>query len=107
MGSVHVCQNGSFDKLRLCGTYGAFGVVSEQREELIIESASNVTGPWKEYHFKVKPGDVHRRPRWISPYHHRIDWQMWIAAVSGNIERSPWLYSLLFKVSSGTTPQQF
>jgi len=91
-------MNASFDKLRLCGTYGAFGVVSEQREELIIESANNINGPWKEYQFKVKPGDVHRRPRWISPYHHRIDWQMWIASASGRVERSPWIYSLLLKL---------
>ncbi|KAL7526688.1 hypothetical protein ACHAXR_001601, partial [Thalassiosira sp. AJA248-18] len=91
-------MNGSFDKLRLVGTYGAFGVVSEQREELIIESAKDINGPWKEYNFKVKPGDVRRPPRWISPYHHRIDWQMWIAAVSGRIERSPWLYRFLLKL---------
>lgn len=91
-------MNGSFDKLRLCGTYGAFGVVAEQREELIIESANDIKGPWKEYQFKVKPGDVHRRPRWISPYHHRLDWQMWIAAQSGTIERSQWLVSLLLKL---------
>ena len=55
-------MNGSFDRLRLAGTYGAFGVVSEQREELIFESANDVKGPWKEYHFKVKPGDIYRKP---------------------------------------------
>jgi hypothetical protein len=91
-------MNGSFDKLRLCSTYGAFGTVAERREELIIESANDVKGPWREYHFKVKPGDVHRRPRWISPYHYRLDWQMWIAAQSGGVERSPWLMSLLLKL---------
>lgn len=91
-------MNGSFDKLRLVGTYGAFGVVSEEREELIIESANDTNGPWKEYHFKVKPGDVYGRPRWISPYHHRIDWQMWIASASGRVERSPWLFSFLLKL---------
>ena len=84
-------MNDSFDRLRLAGTYGAFGVVSEQREELIFEAANDVKGPWKEYHFKVKLGDIYRKPRWISPYHYRLDWQIWIAAVSGRIERSPWL----------------
>lgn len=91
-------MNGSFDKLRLVGTYGAFGVVAEQRHELIIESANDINGPWREYHFKVKPGDVHRRPSWISPYHHRIDWQMWIASQIGRIERSPWIPKLLLKL---------
>jgi len=32
---------------------------------------------WREYEFKVKPGDVARRPPWISPYHYRLDWLMW------------------------------
>mmetsp|Transcript_21453 Transcript_21453/g.27274 ORF Transcript_21453/g.27274 Transcript_21453/m.27274 type:complete len:312 (-) Transcript_21453:3-938(-) len=91
-------MNASFDKLRLINTYGAFGVVSEEREELIISSAENVNGPWKEYEFKVKVGDVYRRPRWISPYHYRMDWQMWIAACSGSIQRSPWIYNFLCKL---------
>ena len=40
-------MNASFDELRLCGTYGAFGVASEQRGDLIIESANNINGLWK------------------------------------------------------------
>jgi len=84
-------MNGTFDKLRLCSTYGAFGMMAERREELIIESSTNIEGPWKEYNFKVKPGDAQRRPRFISPYHERLDWQMWIASQSGGIDRSPWL----------------
>ena len=91
-------MNGSFDRLRLANTYGAFGTVAETRIELIIESASNIDGPWKEYQFKVKPGDVHRSPRWISPYHYRLDWQMWIASQLGRVERSPWIYSFLLKL---------
>jgi hypothetical protein len=91
-------MNGSFDKLRLVNTYGAFGTVGETRVELIIESACDIGGPWKEYQFKVKPGDVYRRPPWISPYHHRLDWQIWIASQMRNVERSPWLYSFLLKL---------
>ena len=91
-------MNGSFDKLRLVSTYGAFGTVAETREELVIESASDLTGPWKEYQFKVKPGDINRRPSWTSPYHHRLDWQMWISSQVGSIDRSPWLYSFLLKL---------
>ena len=91
-------MNASFDKLRLAGTYGAFGVVAEEREELIIESAVDANGPWKEYNFNVKPGNVNKSPRWISPYHHRLDWQMWIAAQTGRIERNPWMLSLLLKL---------
>ena len=88
----------SLDPLRLANSYGAFGVVSEERHELIISSAQDVTGPWREYEFKIKPGDVTRTPRFITPYHHRLDWQMWISSQIGGIERSPWLYSLLYKL---------
>jgi hypothetical protein len=91
-------MNSSFDPLRLVNTYGAFGTVSEQREELIISSATGLDGPWKEYEFKVKPGNVRRGTKWISPYHHRLDWQMWIAATCKNIDASPWMYSFLVKL---------
>ena len=91
-------MNASFDPLRLVNTYGAFGVVEEERIELVVESAINYEGPWKEYQFKVKPGDVYRKPRWISPYHYRLDWQMWIAGCSGGIDRSPWMYTFLYKL---------
>ena len=91
-------MNGSFDRYRLVNTYGAFGSVSEVREELIIESTDNVAGPWREYVFKVKPGPLTRSCPWISPYHYRLDWLMWIASVCGGIERSPWLLKLLLKL---------
>jgi len=94
-------MNGSFDKLKLVNTYGAFGEVNEEREELVISSAEDVKGPWREYEFKVKPGDVNRRPRWISPYHYRLDWQMWIASCFRDIERSPWMYRFLLKLLRG------
>lgn len=91
-------MNASFDPLRLINTYGAFGVVDEQREEWIIQSANDMSGEWKEYEFKVKPGSVDRPPRWISPYHYRLDWQMWIASSCGTIDRSPWMYRFLIKL---------
>ncbi len=91
-------MNSSFDKLRLINSYGAFGVVNEERIELIVSSASDYNGPWKEYSFKVKPGNITRRPRWISPYHYRLDWQMWIASCAGGIDRSPWMYMFLLKL---------
>lgn len=93
-------MNGSFDPLRLVNTYGAFGTVQEERIELIFESAVSPDGPWREYQFKVKPGDLERNPRFISPYHYRLDWLLWIAAVTGDIERNPWMYHFLEKLLS-------
>lgn len=96
LSSSKQIMNGSFDPLRLINTYGAFGTVSEERIELIIESAESIYGPWKEYNFNVKPGDVMKRPKWITPYHHRLDWQMWISQFS----RQPpaWMYNFLLKL---------
>jgi hypothetical protein len=37
---------------------------------------------WREYEFKGKPGDPSRRPPQIAPYHLRLDWLMWFAALS-------------------------
>eukprot|EP00521_Asterionellopsis_glacialis_P011450 CAMPEP_0195302310 /NCGR_PEP_ID=MMETSP0707-20130614/30875_1 /TAXON_ID=33640 /ORGANISM="Asterionellopsis glacialis, Strain CCMP134" /LENGTH=194 /DNA_ID=CAMNT_0040365525 /DNA_START=6 /DNA_END=593 /DNA_ORIENTATION=- len=91
-------MNTSFDPLRLVNTYGAFGSVNDVRTEFIISSAATPEGPWKEYEFKVKPGNVKRHPRWISPYHYRLDWQMWIANTVGDINRSPWIYNFLLKL---------
>ncbi|GMI37878.1 hypothetical protein TrRE_jg2486 [Triparma retinervis] len=76
-------MNGSFDKYRLVNTYGAFGVVTEARSELVVSVSNEAAGPFREVAFKAKPGDVDRRPRWCSPYHHRLDWCMWMAGLGG------------------------
>ncbi len=74
-------MNTNFNPLHLVGTYGAFGSVTKQRLEVIVEgtSDSKVTPQtmWREYAFKRKPGNVMRRPRQVAPYHLRLDWLMW------------------------------
>lgn len=97
-------MNASYDPLRLINTYGAFGVVNEEREEWIIQSASDdnsANEDWREYEFKVKPGNIMTHPRWITPYHYRLDWQMWIAASGRSLDRSPWFYPFLYKLLEG------
>jgi hypothetical protein len=87
----------SYDPFRLVNTYGAFAVVGEVREEWIISSSPDMDG-WQEYDFCVKPGAVNATPRFCSPYHHRLDWQIWLAAQLRFVERSPWLYTFLAKL---------
>jgi len=92
-------MNASFDPLRLVNSYGAFGTVSEERMELVVKSAHDpIYGQWKEYEFKAKPGNIHKRPRFLSPYHHRLDWQMWISSLYPTIDNSSWMYSFLYKL---------
>eukprot|EP00494_Astrolonche_serrata_P025185 UN25446 len=33
---------------------------------------------WHEIEFANLPGDVYQRPKFNSPYHYRLDWQIWI-----------------------------
>lgn len=96
--SSNQVMNRSYDPFRLINTYGAFGTVKEDRDEYIISSACQWDGEWREYEFKAKPGNIYRPPRFLSPYHHRLDWQMWIAASFGRIDNSPWMYPFLAKL---------
>ena len=79
-------MNFAFNRYHLVGTYGAFGSVTRERHEVVIEGTTDAEltpdSEWKAYEFKGKPGDPHRRPRQIAPYHLRLDWLMWFAALS-------------------------
>ncbi|MGW2830798.1 lipase maturation factor family protein [Streptomyces sp. NPDC001286] len=86
MVSRRQIMNRSFDPLHLVNTYGAFGSVSRVRYEVVIEGTADDVpredSDWREYEFKGKPGDPRRRPRQFAPYHLRLDWLMWFAALS-------------------------
>jgi hypothetical protein len=97
-------MNASFDPFHLVNAYGAFGSISRQRYELVIEgTADPVPGPaarWAEYEFVGKPGDPRRRPPLVAPYHLRLDWLMWFAALSPAYAE-PWLPRLLHGLLNG------
>jgi hypothetical protein len=97
--SHHQAMNASFDVLHLVNTYGAFGSVTRTRYEVVLEGR-DAEGRWHEYEFKGKPGDVRRRPRQFAPYHLRLDWLMWFAAISPAYSQ-PWLPRLLRKLLVG------
>ncbi len=86
MLSSHQLMNSSFDPLHLVNTYGAFGSITRTRNEIVIEGTDDAkpTGAtmWREYQFKGKPGDPSHRPPQVAPYHLRLDWLMWFAAMS-------------------------
>jgi hypothetical protein len=91
-------MNSSFDPLHLVNTYGAFGSINRERYELVIEGTADAQigedTRWLEYGFKAKPGDPRRRPGQIAPYHLRLDWMLWFAAISRHYAE-PWLPRLL------------
>ncbi|PSR69977.1 hypothetical protein C8258_02715 [Nocardia sp. MDA0666] len=92
--SGHQQMNASFNRYHLVNTYGAFGRIERRRWELVVEGTRDrhITEQtqWEEYDFKGKPGDPHRLPRQWAPYHLRLDWLMWFAAISPVYARS-WL----------------
>ncbi|MFD8013658.1 lipase maturation factor family protein [Streptomyces sp. NPDC058955] len=89
--SRHQAMNRSYDPFHLVNTYGAFGTVGRVRDEIVVEGTSDPEpGPdteWREYAFKGKPGDPRRLPRQFAPYHLRLDWLMWFAALSPGYAR--------------------
>lgn len=97
-------MNASFDRLHLVNTYGAFGSVTRIRWEVVVEgTADPQPGPasvWREYEFKGKPGDVHRRPAQFAPYHLRLDWLMWFAALSPGYAE-PWFTGFIARLLAG------
>jgi hypothetical protein len=86
MVGSHQLMNASFNPYHLGNTYGAFGSIGRIRLEVVVEGTDEPAitehTVWKEYGFKGKPGDPHRLPRQFAPYHLRLDWLMWFAALS-------------------------
>jgi hypothetical protein len=101
MLSSYQVMNCSFDPLHLVNTYGAFGSVTRERKEIILEGTKDhIITPetkWIPYEFKAKPGLVTRPYPQVSPYHYKIDWQMWFAAMSG-CQNHPWFILFLQKL---------
>ncbi len=99
--SPNQVMNTSFNRVHLVNTYGAFGSIGKERNELIFEGTEDkIITPeteWKEYEFKAKPGNVSRSLPIVAPYHYRIDWQIWFAAMA-TPEHYPWTINFIWKL---------
>jgi len=96
-------MNTSFEPLHLVNSYGAFGSVTRERHEIVIEGTLDPSAGeqgWREYEFKGKPGDPRRQPPQVAPYHLRLDWLMWFAAMQSPMQH-PWLLRLVVKLLQG------
>jgi hypothetical protein len=97
-------MNYSFTRLHLVNTYGAFGTVTRERYEVVIEGTGDPSitpsTEWKEYEFKGKPGDPLHMPPQFAPYHLRLDWLMWFAALSPAYANS-WFVPFVRKLLEG------
>ncbi|MEA3212168.1 MAG: hypothetical protein QOE70_5225 [Chthoniobacter sp.] len=93
-------MNTSFNRLNLVNTYGAFGSVGRERNEIVFEGTTSLSSEfavWTEYEFKAKPGNPRRAPSFIAPYQCRIDWQIWFAAMS-TPGQYPWTIHFVWKL---------
>jgi hypothetical protein len=103
LASRHQAMNRSYDRLALVNTYGAFGSVGMQRFELVIEGTRDpdpATARWSAFELPCKPGALDRRPCVLGPYHRRLDWLIWFAAMSDR-PRDPWVIHLVWKLLDG------
>ncbi len=71
-------MNTSYEPFRIVNTYGAFGSVTKNRTEVVLEGTwdadpKNPNTNWMEYDFPCKPVDLTQRPCLISPYHYRYE----------------------------------
>src|SRR4029453_1609931 len=104
MLSPRQMMNASFEPLHLVNTYGAFGSVTRERYEIVLEgtdeSSVRVDTKWRAYEFKGKPGDPGRLPPQVAPYHMRLDWLMWFESMAP-APHSGWFFNLLAKLLQG------
>jgi len=103
MLSSHQRMNTSFNRWHLVNSYGAFGSVTKVRYEVVVEGTHDPEpdgATWQEYEFKGKPGDPARRPRQFAPYHLRLDWLMWFAALSPGYAE-PWFRTFAQRLLEG------
>jgi hypothetical protein len=94
-------MNSTYSPLHLVNSYGAFGTITRERNEVILEgtydSELSPSTEWHEYELKAKPGDPKGRPPQVAPYHLRLDWLMWFAAMSPAYAEA-WLVPLVVKL---------
>ncbi|AQL43868.1 hypothetical protein BV210_14650 [Halorientalis sp. IM1011] len=84
MLSTTQVMNTAFDPLHLLNTYGAFGSITKRRYQLVVEG-TRADDPdeddWEAYEFEGQPVRTDERPSQWAPYHLRLDWQLWFAAM--------------------------
>jgi Lipase maturation factor len=94
-------MNSSYSSWHLVNSYGAFGSVGRERDDIVIEATDEpvITEQtrWRPYEFKAAPGDVTRRPPIITPYHYHLDWQIWFSGMRPQIQEI-WLLRLAVRL---------
>ncbi|MBT0993753.1 lipase maturation factor family protein [Cellulomonas sp. DKR-3] len=99
-------MNASFNVWHLVNAYGAFGSITRQRTEVVVEGTLDrdpAQATWREYELHGKPGDVRRLPRQFAPYHLRLDWGMWFLGL-GSSAQLGWFVPFLGRLLEADAP---
>ncbi len=92
-------MNASFNRWQLANAYGAFGTVTKERIEYVVEGTADEDperAEWHEYGFRGKPGDPRRVSPQIAPYHLRLDWLMWFLPLGAPLDE--WFTTFLHRL---------
>jgi hypothetical protein len=104
MMSPRQVMNTAYNPLHLVGTYGAFGSITRERYEIVVEGTDEAavtdSTKWRAYEFRGKPTATDRMPPQIAPYHLRLDWLMWFAAM-GDYSENLWFVRFMGKLLQG------
>lgn len=85
----------------LVNRYTIFANMTTVRYEVVVEGSEDGV-IWKEYLFKYKPSELTYRPRRVSPYQPRLDWQMWFLPFR-DFESEEWFQSFLYHLLKGNS----
>ena len=94
-------MNYNYNPLHIVNAYGAFGSVTRERYEVIVEGSASGGDDWKAYEFRAKPGAATRRPPQVAPYHLRLDWLMWFLPLRGFRYPEVWFVRMLDRLLEG------
>lgn len=86
----------------IVNAYGIFAIMTTTRHEIVFEGSDDGE-VWKEYLFYHKPSEITRRPRRISPYQPRIDWQAWFLPL-GSYRYDTWFDNFIYHLLKGSKP---
>lgn len=117
LASKDQAMNLTYNPLHLVGTYGAFGSVTRERYEVVLEGTEDEDPRseqtrWIEYEHRAKPGPVTRMPPQVAPYHLRLDWLLWFLpfstqAYDGHVVTfgyEPWFVTLVERLLEADRP---
>lgn len=89
-----------FSPFHIVNRYGIFAIMTTKRYEIIVEGSDDGMN-WKEYTFRYKPSELSRRPRRVSPYQPRLDWQVWFLPFS-DYDTETWFQNFLYRLLQGS-----